>query len=605
MRMGFAGIAVVRGFGEMRDVGDLYLQRDIRVGSIMSDDTSYSEPSSDSIVLRTDIRTDTRIYQVDVESPEGFGIIAYAQNGSPKLDRTRLVDYLRTMRIVSDGNRIYMFDGRAYMPISEDYLAGLIEDIVGRCPGAPFITRSTRADIIASVRVRNTFDRMDIPEAFWEDERYQSDYPLIPFQNGLYNIDRDELEPFTPFIPITHVLGAYYQPAVTTHPVEDIYKGILPDDATREAFYELVGYSVYSESMAPPAIITIYGPGNTGKTALQEAMSVLAGRENVSNLDIGQIGEGFLTAELCGKLVNISGETGSGTKGGITKSDGELLKRLSDGQSVKVQRKYSQPFDLENHAKLWFVTNTLPDFGDTSSGLHRRLRIIPCRQAQRWEDQIYSRMQEESAISWLANRCLVAYLRFLRRGSRFLDPEQMKVEQDAFRTQEPLLDFLEDYCGSLDPKTIVQFLDEVDVRDAYASYQSFVLQTGGKPWSMRRFSERIRNEFRLTTYKTRGVQEDGRPTTVARFSASSWRFRCSRWRNIKSTVRPSSTRSGPSGCSTVAGAGRRRRSWIGSIGTSPTGRRAKSSWSVQPRSARTGSSPSTAWPSSKVIPRKA
>ena len=539
-------------------------------------DTPCSKPSSDDITLKKDIRTDTRIYQVDVESPESYGIVAYAQNGSPKLDRTRLVDYLRAMRIASDGNRIYMFDGRAYLPISEERLAGMIEDIVGRCPGAPFITRSTRADIIASVRVRNTFDRIDIPDSFWEDERYQSDYPLIPFQNGLYNIDRDELEPFTPFVFVTHVLGAYYQPAVAEHPVEDVYKGILPDASTREAFFELVGYSVYSESMAPPAIITVYGPGNTGKTALQEAMSVLAGRENVSNLDIGQIGEGFLTAELCGKLINISGETGSGTKGGITKSDGELLKRLSDGQSVKVQRKYGQPFDLENHAKLWFVTNTLPDFGDTSSGLHRRLRIIPCRQTQRWEDQIYSRMQEESAISWLANRCLIAYLRFLRRGCRFLDPEVMKAEQDAFRTQEPLLDFLEDFCGSLEPKVIAQYLDEMEVRDAYASYQSFVSLTGGKPWSMRRFSERIRNEFRLTTYKTRGVQLDGRPTTVARFSASSWRFRCSSWPAIRSTARRSLMRWGPSACSTGADAGRPPPYWIGSIGTSPMARRRRS-----------------------------
>ncbi len=512
----------------------------------MEDDSISMNPhTTDEIILRTDIRTDTRIYPVNPESPEGFGVIAYAENGSPKLDRGKLVDYLKTLRIVSDGIRLYQFDGRVYLPISEDYLAGLIEDIMARCPGAPFITRSTRADIIASVRVRNTFDRIDIPEAFWEDERYQSRYPLIPFQNGLYNIDLDELEPFTPFLLITHILGAYYQPAVREHSVEDIYKGILPDDPTREAFFELVGYSVYSESMAPPAIITVYGPGNTGKTALQEAMSVLAGRDNVSNLDIGQIGEGFLTAELCGKLINVSGETGSGTRGGITRSDGELLKRLSDGQSVKVQRKYGQPFDLENHAKLWFVTNTLPDFGDTSSGLHRRLRIIPCRVTQRWEDQIYGRMQEESAVSWLANRALVAYLRFLRRGCRFLDPEAMKAEQDAFRTQEPLLDFLEDFCGSLEPKIIAQFLDEMEVRDAYASYQSYVTETGGKPWSMRRFSERIRNEYRLTTYKTRGVQLDGRPTTVARFSASSWRFRCSSWQATSYTARRSSTRWGP------------------------------------------------------------
>lgn len=480
-------------------------------------------PQTD-ITLRTDIRTDTQYYSFQPMSPEAFRLFTIAEDGKCKLDKRRMVDYLGHMKIVANGSQLYIFNNRTYESISDQDAECIIESVLDQCPNPPFMSRSTRQDIIASVKARFPVSKMEIPDDFWDDPRYQSEHPLIPFQNGLYNIDRDELEPFTPYLFITHLLGAYYYPKCQEHRVEDVYRKILPDETTRETFFELVGYSVYSEAMSPPVLVTVYGPGNTGKTALQEAVTILAGRENVSNLDIGQIGNGFYTADLTDKIINISGETGSGVSGGITKSDGELLKRLSDGQAVKVQRKYGQPFDLFNRAKLWFVTNTIPDFGDTSSGLQRRLRIIPCRVEQRWEDQIYTTMQEDSAISWLANKTLIAYLRFLKRGRRFSQSEEMTTEAVSFTTQEPVMDFLESYCGTLSPPLVAKFLDGRFIRDVYDEYSMFTVDSGGRPMSMRKFSERIRNEFRLTSETIRGTQPNGKPTSIRLFSASSWRF---------------------------------------------------------------------------------
>ena len=48
-------------------------------------------------------------------------------------------------------------------------------------------------------------------------------------------------------------------------------------------------------------------------------------------------------------------------------------------------------------------------------------------------------------------------------------------------------------------------------------YTDFVSETGGKPLSQRKFSERIRNEYRMTTDRVRGIQENGRPTNVTTF----------------------------------------------------------------------------------------
>ena len=93
----------------------------------------------------------------------------------------------------------------------------------------------------------------------------------------------------------------------------------------------------------------------------------------------------------------------------------------------------------------------------------------------------------------------------------------MKNELACYRSQEPVTDFLIDLYGVDKAKDIRKSLDGVVIRDLYQMYTDFVSETGGKPLSQRKFSERIRNEYRMTTDRVRGIQENGRPTNVTTF----------------------------------------------------------------------------------------
>lgn len=467
---------------------------------------------------RTDIEISARGQTEYNPSLVDFNIVEVGDKGRLSVNRQELVKYLKACKVVFADGIPYRYSEGYYQELDPEYLKRMIYKAVemsprGGMPYPPFMSVSAVNDVIAMLRATSMPVDVQLPAG--SDDRYYSD--LIPFDNGLYSIEDDELLPFTPNLFITHRLDALYIPSIVEHPVEEVYRGIIPDDDTRRFFFEMVGYTLFSPTMAPPAIFLIYGPGQTGKTALQKAVTAAAGYANVSSMDLNQISDKFSSAELLNKLMNVSGETGSGKKDGQSQVDGELLKRLSDGQPIAVQRKYGQPFEMCNTAKLWFISNTLPDFGDTSSGLYRRLYIIPCRNEQDWDSQIHSKIVEPEAVSWLVNKALRGYKDFIVNGRKFHESKEMKAELKAYKVQNPLMDFMEYRYGTMDKLVIQSKLEGVFINELHADYKQFVETSGGRPMASRKFAELVRNEFGLKTVTER-VTNNGLPTNWKKFT---------------------------------------------------------------------------------------
>lgn len=464
--------------------------------------------------INLDIDTDKKVCILPPISAQDFNIIT--NDGKMSVDRNNIVRYLKAKKIVYFNGIPFMFNGCIYARITDEDVARVIYIAIDEYDVPPFPTKSMIADIIAKLRATSTI--FDIqPPIGWDEEGLYEESELVPFDNGLYHIKEDRLLRFTPNLFISYQLGGTYKPRIREHPVEEIYKRIIPDNGTRKFFFEMVGYSLFSPVMSPPAIFVIYGPGNTGKSALQVAVTALAGAENISSMDLSQLSGTFTTAELMGKLVNICGETGSGQNRNESKVDGELLKRLSDGQVITVQRKHGNPFQMVNRAKLWFITNTLPDFGDTSSGMYRRLYIIPCRQEQNWEERIYEKMTDWDAISWLANKALEGYRDFLDNGSKFHLSTEMITELKSFRRQDSLMDFFEEYLGTSDKHFIPDKLDGLMVREIWAKYDEYSLRSGGRGIGYKRFAEKVRNEYAMNTVAVRTHQDNDKPTNRMMF----------------------------------------------------------------------------------------
>lgn len=435
------------------------------------------------------------------------------------LNKEEVVRFLRNHFILAVDGVWYQFGGQVYEVRTDDDINELLYTSLQGVPDCPFLSRSTAADILAALKYTSTLSTLeqrkdiDIP-TFDEDVDYLYDDLLIPFANGLYNFARDEILPYSPYLFIKRLYPVYYDPRVREHPVESIYRNIIPDDDTRSFFFEMLGYTAFHPDMAPPAIFLIYGPGGTGKTALQMAISSMVGSTNVSVLDLAQISSEFGPIDLLDKVVNIAGETGTGQKGyNMTPTDGELLKRLSDGQAVTFNRKFKSTITIENRTKLWFISNSLPNFGDTTSGLYRRLFIIPCREPQIWDDQIHKKVVQYDALQWLANEALEGYHRFLERGMAFEPSDLMLEEVVQYKRQEGLRDYLADYFDATTYEDVRDAMDGCFISDLYEGYKMYTLDNGGRPLSKRSMSEKLRNEFGMVSEK-QPITIDGRRTSL-------------------------------------------------------------------------------------------
>ena len=462
--------------------------------------TPRKEMDLDPAPVTMDIPPDLRTY----------GVVSFDDKGKVNLNKKEIVRWLKASRIVCDDKTPYRYNGQIYERISDEDLSDMIYREMERIPEAPFLSRSTVADIIANFKAVSQARDLSPPD-YW-DGADDYDGELAVFANGIYNITTDRLLGFNPFLFITSQLAVRYDPTITEAEAEACLTKIIPDEETRDFFLQLAGYTLFSQTLDPPGLFCIYGPGGTGKSGLDKMMRATMGDANISNLKPHQLSRDFMVSDLKDRMLNISGETGKGQRTVINDVDGELLKQLSDGQLIQADRKHKSSITFRNRAKLWFVTNQLPDFGDTSSGMMRRIFIVPCRHQQSWDDQLHTHMTASEACSWFANRALHAYREFVARGRTFVISDEMLREHRSYKVQDGLGEYLLAEYGTLDKAELSEHLDGVMVDDIYRRYSEYVKEGGGKPLARKSMSERLRNEYRLESKVVRAVQDDGRPT---------------------------------------------------------------------------------------------
>ena len=407
--------------------------------------------------------------------------------------------------------------------MEEDILTEM-SSTLKRIPDAPHpFTRRYGGDMMYAIRINATL--FELKQSLIREKPSIADIlhteyvgNIIPFANCMYNVDTNTILPYTPYLFTKTCYDAIYDPRIQEHPVEKIYRGIIPDEDTLKFFFEYVGYILFHSDMTAPSLLLMYGRTGTGKSALAETIRTAIGTRNVSFLSLDQLSSQFEVSELLGKRLNIASETGdtSSSRPFGQRPDGELLKRLADGTEVTFPIKYKQPIVARNTAKMIFLSNTPPDFGDSSSAIYRRLHVIPCRQTQIWEDMIYDDLQERDAISWLINKSLKGYRGFVNRGYKFTESEEMEAELVAHKRQNNLYDFLATYFGVNSVNDIRLQLNGEYLNDLYIAYTEHTKEGGGHPLSKRRMSEQIRNEYDMTSENintTRG----GRRTMLSQF----------------------------------------------------------------------------------------
>jgi putative DNA primase/helicase len=316
-----------------------------------------------------------------------------------------------------------------------------------------------------------------------------ADANLIAFKNGVYDIANDSFTDFSPEYIITNKIPHNYNPDARNELLEKMINRLACGDKNVvELLYQSVGYCFYRRNELRKSFFLL-GEKRNGKSTFLDMVGTLLGEDNTSNLDLCEIGDKFLTAELSGKLANIGDDINDEWI-----SNTAIFKKVVSGDVVTAQRKSKDPFKLRSFAKFFFSANSLPRLGRgrDSRAILDRLVIIPFDARFSKDDADYDpfikyKLRSEEVMEALIAKAIPALKNVL--GNQEFE-NCAKVEHN-----------LTEFEKSNDP--ILQFFDEVDeddyinepVKAVYQKYTTFCLSNNLQSISAMEFQRRIKKQF--------------------------------------------------------------------------------------------------------------
>jgi len=194
-------------------------------------------------------------------------------------------------------------------------------------------------------------------------------------RNGVVDIIKGELLPHSPTLGFKYCLPYDYEPGVASEIFLDWLAEMMQNRTElMDAVLDIMAYCLWPE-YDDHMFAYFIGEGANGKGTLMHILRGLVGAANFSSVSLSQLsGNRFSPASLEGKLVNISEES-SGVD--LSPSECNIVKDLSAGGIIEVERKGEHPFDLTNRAKLIFSANKPPRFHEHGRALRRRLLVVP------------------------------------------------------------------------------------------------------------------------------------------------------------------------------------------------------------------------------------
>ena len=347
------------------------------------------------------------------------------------------------------------------------------------------------SDSVAMIRVRDMFEKEDwqshlnhslvgrIVKSLKTDPDLQGELAelkheeLILFVNGIWSIAEKKLYKDINNIKFGRVVNASIKTTRNAStPVFDRFcKKVFKAEECmnkKKILYEIIGYCISDITNVKKAVIFL-GPSNCGKSVILRFIQRLVGEEDVSNVSLSSFSEKFSLVEMYGKNINISGEIPSVALPGRAL---DVLKSITGGDRIELERKGCQPFPATLDTKLLFAGNTIPTFSkiDGSHSLVERLHILIFDNVVK-EEERDSELEEKlwNERNEIVYNALLAIGDFLERKKIFLvTNDEKKLLECMKQVANPIAHFIEE-CLVFDESYEVHI---TDVYDAYIKFAS-------------------------------------------------------------------------------------------------------------------------------------
>jgi P4 family phage/plasmid primase-like protien len=291
---------------------------------------------------------------------------------------------------------------------------------------------------------------------------------LINLQNGLYDINKNELLPHSPDYLSINQKPIMYDPKAKPKIFGTFLKDVLYPSEIRTAV-DAMAYTFYRDCPFEH-FFKLFGYGSNGKSVFTGLISAMHDTRNVSNVPISSLVDNrFAISDLEFKDVNIDTELPN-----ISIKDTSNLKKLTGGrkQPIRIERKNQKAYDTYLHAKLFFNTNSISETVDQTAAYYRREIIIsfPNTFEGTGKDDPYllGKLSSEQEMSGIFNVMMNALRSILRRNGLYLNEKTIEERREKYeKAVNPIRAFLDE---AIDESTVGDIVTKDDMYDAYVKY---------------------------------------------------------------------------------------------------------------------------------------
>ena len=356
--------------------------------------------------------------------------------------------------VVNLSGQLHIYRDGAYVPGYGDIEKSMIEEI-------PFLRKSQRKEVIDYMLLIAEKVKM-------ADARY------IAFTNGVLDIITDQLLPFSPERYVTNQIPWDYDPAAYDETADKMLNRIACQDPdVRALLEEAIGYCFFRRNELRKAFI-LTGGKRGGKSTYLDCIKAILGDENISALDLKEVGDRFSTAMLAGKLANVGDDISDDFLMG---SQVAMFKKIVAGNRIKAERKGYDPFDFDPYTKLLFSANEIPRMRDRGNAVLDRLIIIPFNAVFDKRDPEYDpflkyKVVEKPSVQYMIRIGIEGLKRVLDGAHGFTQSAVVRQRMEEYEEENnPMLAFLKEVDVDAD------IINE-PTGDVYRRYTVFCQENG-------------------------------------------------------------------------------------------------------------------------------
>jgi len=298
----------------------------------------------------------------------------------------------------------------------------------------------------------------------------------------------------------------------------------LNDVSMIKVLQEIAGYAMLFGHLEPYIYIGV-GSGSNGKSVFASMLKYLLGVGNVSSLEYSDI-NAQTAATMERNFLNLPTEL-SGTK----MLPENLLKAISDGESISANEKYKEPRNISPIAKQFALTNELPAVKDASDGFWRRAIVIMFdlkidKSQKSKKDKNYFNVLFKDNVALIRQWAFIGLLRLIKnKGIHTQCNRIMEASKKYHLDHNNVLMFLEEFIESkivpifnedkLYPKMTknISFYgksidyningngeNSISLKELYYLYKEWGSENGYKPLSIKNYRKKIEEKQETNTF---------------------------------------------------------------------------------------------------------